>query len=265
MESDKKQATRTLDVGEVKAFWDSQAANTGIAPEAVTHRDHQQRLLEIGIAGSYLRPGDRLLDVGCGNGYATALFARKVASVLAVDYSAGMVERARREHAAQANIRWEVQDATSLKVEAGQFDVAMTLRCLINLGSWPAQQEAILQVRDALRVGGLFLMGEGSVQGRAGLNKAREACGLPVMPSVAHNIDFDENDLWPFVKLHFDVVEVRRFGLYDLVSRVIHPLLVQPEEPRYDAKINEVGRVLAERLEGFGELGREFIAVLRRK
>jgi SAM-dependent methyltransferase len=254
-----------MDIAKVKDFWDSQATNVQLTAEAVTHRDHQQRLLEIHIIEGYLRPEDSVLDVGCGNGYATAIFSRSVKEIMAVDYSQAMIERARREHAHLANVRWEVQDAMALKVLPGHFDVAMTLRCLINLGSWEAQQTAIRNILQALRPGGLFFMGEGSLQGRSALNRAREACGLPQMPSVAYNIDFDEDVLWPFIRQQFEVLEIRRLGLYDLVSRVIHPLLVHPAEPRYDAKINEVGRLLAERLEGFTEIGREFIAVLRKR
>jgi SAM-dependent methyltransferase len=256
---------QTMDVAQVKKFWDSQAANAGLAPEFVTHRDHQQRLLEIHIVQSYLRPQDRLLDVGCGNGFATALFAAQVAKVLAVDYSAGMIERACAEHAGLGNVRWEVQDALKLDVPAEEFDVAVTLRCIINLGSWEAQQTAIRNIHKALRNGGLLLLGEGSVQGRAALNRARVACGLPAMPPVAFNLDLDEDVLWKFLREYFDVLEIRRLGLYDFISRVIHPLLVQPDEPRYDAKINEIGRFAAERLDGFSEIGREFIAVLRKK
>jgi SAM-dependent methyltransferase len=255
----------TQDIVEVKKFWDSLASDSKIASEAVTHRDHQQRLLEMHLTRNYLHPSDRLLDVGCGNGYATADFAPLVSEVLGVDYLPSMIERARAEFPDLKNVKWDVQDATKLTVPAGSFDVAITLRCIINLASWEAQKQSILEIHKALRTGGLFLMGEGTRQGRAGLNRARQACGLAAMPSVAYNIDFDEDVLWPFVREHFDIVTIHRFGVYDLVSRVIHPLLVSPEEPRYDAKINEIGCLLAKNLEGFHEVGREFLAVLKKK
>lgn len=254
-----------MDVNKVKEFWDSQATNAQLAVEAVTHRDHQQRLLEIHIVEGFLRAGDRLLDVGCGNGYATAIFSKRVAEIKAVDYSAAMIERAKKEHAGLKNVRWDVQDALTLNLPKNSFDVAITLRCIINLGSWTAQQTAIRNIHQALRPGGLLLMGEGTVQGRAALNHARTACDLTVMPPVTYNLDLDEDVLWPFVSTHFDILEVRRLGLYDFISRVIHPLLVWPQEPHYDAKLNEVGRLVAERLGGFDALGREFIAVLRKK
>jgi SAM-dependent methyltransferase len=255
----------TPDIKAVKDHWDAQARDSGISPAAVTHRDHQQRLLEIAIVSRHLQPGSRLLDVGCGNGYATALLAPRVASVLAVDYSAAMIERARREHASVPNIQWKVDDVLVLAVPEAGFDAALTLRCLINLGSWEMQQRAILNILRTLRPGGLFLMAEGSQQGRAALNQARVRCGLSAMPRVPYNLDLDETMLWPFLKQHFEVVEVSRLGIYDLISRVVHPLLVQPEEPRYDARINEVGRQINEQLGGLDSIAREFIAVLRKR
>lgn len=105
-------------------------------------------------------------------------------------------------------------------------------------------------------------MGEGSQQGRALLNETRKDCGLQLMPSVAYNLDLDEQRLWPFLEPYFKVQEVRRLGIYDLISRIIHPLLVSPEEPRYDARINEIGRLVSEKLDGTPQISREFIAVL---
>jgi SAM-dependent methyltransferase len=255
----------TLDIGAVKAFWDTQARDKALGNEAVTHRDHQQRLLEIEIVMKHLPAGGSLLDVGCGNGYATALFAPKLAEVHAVDYSQDMIDRARREHASVSNVRWEVQDALELAVPAGKFDAAVTLRCLINLGSWDAQQRAIANIHRALRPGGLFFMGEGTRQGRAALNAARVKCGLTAMPPVAYNLDFDEERLWPFVREMFEIRVVERLGIYDLVSRIIHPLTVIPAQPVYQARINEVARQVSGQLTGFGELAREFIAVLAKR
>jgi ubiquinone/menaquinone biosynthesis C-methylase UbiE len=255
----------TLDIHAVKAFWNAQAQDTTLGSEAVTHRDHQQRLLEIEWVLKHLPKGGRLLDVGCGNGYATALFAPNLADIHAVDYSEAMIERAKREHAAVGNIRWEVQDALKLVVPSGSFDAAVTLRCLINLGSWEAQKSAIVNIHRALRPGGIFLMGEGTRQGRASLNEARIRCGLAPMPPVAYNLDFDEGRLWPFLKDLFEVQHVERLGLYDLISRIVHPLVVFPEQPVYHARINAVGRQISGQISGFDELAREFIAVLSKR
>jgi hypothetical protein len=85
------------------------------------------------------------------------------------------------------------------------------------------------------------------------------------MPPVAFNLDFDEDKLWPFVRRFFDIAKVRRLGLYDLISRVVHPLLIGPQEPQYDAPINQVAARVGAMLEGADDVAREFSAVLVRR
>ena len=69
-----------------------------------------QRMLEIDEALRYIPPGKLILDVGCGNGYSTAIFARQAEHVLAIDYSEAMIARAKREYGATPNITFEVRD-----------------------------------------------------------------------------------------------------------------------------------------------------------
>jgi hypothetical protein len=106
-------------------------------------------------------------------------------------------------------------------------------------------------------------MQEGTRQGREGLNQLRVRMGLPRMPDVEFNSDLDEDVLWPFIREYFEIVEIRRYGLYDLIARVVHPLLVAPEQPDYEAKINDVARRIAAAADDAGEVSRWFTAFLR--
>jgi SAM-dependent methyltransferase len=226
--------------------------------------DRNQRLLEIDEALRYIPTGQRILDVGCGNGFSTAVFAKHAEQIVAIDYSEAMIARAKREYAEIPNITFEVRDILSpLPYAAQTFDVAIAQRCLINLATWENQQKAIANIAQVIRPGGYFLMQEGTRQGREGLNKLRERMGLPRMPDVPFNSDLDEQTLWPFLGELFEVVEIRRYGLYDLIARVVHPLLVAPEQPDYEAKINDVARRLAEMNDAAGEVSRWFTAFLR--
>jgi SAM-dependent methyltransferase len=175
-----------------------------------------------------------------------------------------MIRRAQEKYGSLGNVNFQVEDVISLPFDKESFDVVISQRCLINLTSWLDQMKAIHQIHRVVKPGGFFILQEGSRQGRECLNQAREMLGLMRMPTVEYNLDFDEETLWPFLRELFDIVDVRRFGLYDLISRVVHPLQVSPEEPKYDAKINEVAAKVCARMHGAEPMAREFSAVMRR-
>jgi len=258
-------ADLTSQTASIKAYWDGRALDATLELDLVTHRDHSQRLLEMEVLLQYLPRGQRVLDVGCGNGFSTARLARHASRVLGIDYSAAMIERARRDFGGLPNVEFQVKDVLNLDLPPAAFDVAVSQRCLINLASWEAQQKALANIAAAIAPGGCFILQEGTRQGRTRLNEVRESLGLPRMPPVAYNLDFDEDKLWPFLRQFFEIVEVRRLGLYDLIARVVHPLLVSPAEPRYDAKINEIAWHVSAQLRGADDLAREFSAFLRRR
>jgi SAM-dependent methyltransferase len=250
----------------IKATWDGRAQSTELQGTYVTMSDRNQRMLEIEEALRYLPPGQVILDVGCGNGYSTAIFAKQAEQILAIDYSDAMIARAKREYGAIPNITFEVRDILSpLPYTEKTFDVAIAQRCLINLATWENQQKAIEHIARVIKPGGYFIMQEGTRQGREGLNQLREKMGLPRMPDVEFNSDLDEVELWPFVRRHFEIVEIRRYGLYDLIARVVHPLLVAPAQPDYEAKINDVARRIAAATDAAGDVSRWFTAFLRVK
>jgi len=260
------------DVGKVREFWDDRARRADVPTGEVTHRDVWQRWLEVETIRRYLRPSDRVLDVGCGNGFTTWRIAPLVREVVGIDFSREMVERARVERPADtaapaaAAISFAVCDVTALTPSSfGAFDAAISERCLINLAGWPEQQQAIANIAAVVRPGGRFVFVEGSAEGRANLNRLRERVGLEAFPTVWHNRDFVEAELLPFLDQFFEIEERRHFGVYDFVSRVVHPMVVAPAPPEYDSRFNEVAARLARERQAFEDLSRVLFLVLKRK
>jgi SAM-dependent methyltransferase len=89
-------------------------------------RAHDERLR----AAIDVRPGDRVLDVGCGAGQTTRDAARKAApgEVLGIDISERMLERARELTAAARldNVTYECGDAQAHRFAAEHFDLAIS-------------------------------------------------------------------------------------------------------------------------------------------
>jgi SAM-dependent methyltransferase len=78
------------------------------------------------LARAAPRPGERVLDVGCGGGVTSAALARAVGPkgrVLGVDVSAVILEVARERFGGIANLDFALGDAASLPLTAGAFDL----------------------------------------------------------------------------------------------------------------------------------------------
>lgn len=104
----------------------------------------------------HLRPGLRLLDIGCGPGSITLGLAAAVApgTVVGVDLRPEMVEQARALATARgvANVRFEVASAYALPFPDTSFDVAFAHTLLLHLREPVA---ALCEVRRVLHPGGV--------------------------------------------------------------------------------------------------------------
>jgi len=122
----------------------------GHAPAVV--RQHAQRTAEEAAAFLLpeLRPGMRLLDVGCGPGSITRGLAERVApgEVIGLDLSRETLEEARRDAAARGlgNLRYQEASVYTLPFADASFDVAYAHQVFQHL----REREAAL--REMLRV-----------------------------------------------------------------------------------------------------------------
>jgi SAM-dependent methyltransferase len=250
----------------VKSFWNDRARDPSLDQAQVTHPDTWQRWLEIEAVKPLLANAGRVIDVGCGSGYATKRFAPLVAEIKGVDFSEGMISRALGDSEVPRNASFEVCDVLDLAAAAyGLFDVAITLRCLINLPDWDAQKAALANIAAVVKPKGRYLFVEGCKEGRDGLNRARVGLGLEPMPPVWHNVDFEYARTIDYLSRYYSVLEERSFGLYDLIARVVHPLLVAPEKPKYKAEINEIAAHVALKMQACSDIARVLFLVLERK
>ena len=100
------------------------------------------------------RPGDRVLDVGCGPGFYVAEILDEVGpegSVVGVDGSAAMLGLAGLEIEGSPNAEFVQGDATSLPVGDADFDAALSVQVLEYVADIPA---ALAEIHRALRPGG---------------------------------------------------------------------------------------------------------------
>lgn len=143
-------ATGTLPPGEVRRMFDR------IAPVY----DGMNRIMTAGLdrrwrraaAAAAVRPGDRVLDACCGTGDLALAAEREGGIVTGVDFSAAMLERARRK---SATIAWEQADVLELPFPDGAFDVAVAgfgVRNLADLDRGLAELHRVLRPGGRLAV-----------------------------------------------------------------------------------------------------------------
>ncbi|HET9810844.1 MAG TPA: methyltransferase domain-containing protein [Sphingomicrobium sp.] len=109
------------------------------------------------------RTGERILDVGCGDGTLSLKIVDRGAEVVGVDNSAEMVEAARA-----AGIYAELLDAADMDFQQ-DFDAAFSNAAL----HWMLDKERVASaIFDALRLGGRFA---GEMGGEGNLARLREA------------------------------------------------------------------------------------------
>ncbi|MDA8243095.1 MAG: class I SAM-dependent methyltransferase [Elusimicrobia bacterium] len=74
--------------------------------------------------------GKRVLDLGCGYGYGTAILASSAASASGADFSAAAVAKAGRTYSAVPNVSFSRQDARAMTFKDGEFEVCCSFQVI---------------------------------------------------------------------------------------------------------------------------------------
>jgi 2-polyprenyl-3-methyl-5-hydroxy-6-metoxy-1,4-benzoquinol methylase len=133
------------------AFWDERMGEGNDFVEVLIW-PATQRLLE-------LRPGERMLDIACGNGLSSRRLAAMGAHVVAFDFSEEMIAYARERTTQYAErIEYLVLDATDeaalLALGEGRFDAAICNMALFDMAEIKPLMRALAR---GLRPGGRFV------------------------------------------------------------------------------------------------------------
>ncbi len=126
-----------------------------------THRRYSERpddFVDWALGHAALRPGQRLLDVGCGDGGCHAPLCRRGVRVVGLDRSAGMVRAARQRAIAEAAgppAPVLQGDAQALPIGNACVDRALAAHMLYHV---PDVRAALRELRRVLRPGGRVIL-----------------------------------------------------------------------------------------------------------
>ncbi|MCK5641542.1 MAG: class I SAM-dependent methyltransferase [Gammaproteobacteria bacterium] len=226
-------------------FWSSQADKFGTSHSA-SWGDNYAIDLEIHTIGQHIKEGDKVLDVGCANGYSAIHHLDKhISSITGVDFSESMIREAKknqRECDSPDKLYFEVGDIRKLRFENDTFDVVYTTRTLINLPTWDEQKRGISECIRVCKVGGKIIFSEAFWEPLVLLNSIRTLKSLA--PLVEH--DFNRylkkkylEEYFLSGNIRFNVIDFS--SIYYLGSRFLRELVTNPEDyPGYSNPINEI-------------------------
>lgn len=132
--------------------------------------DKFSRYMEKDAAQFYQRlgvkPGAKLLDVGCGAGQLALIAARAGAEVTGCDIAPDWIEKARARAAAEGlTVKFEEGDAEALPYKDGQFDVVASL---IGAMFAPRPELVAAELARVCRPGGMIAMANWTPEGFVG-------------------------------------------------------------------------------------------------
>ena len=220
---------------DIKEFWRDRGEKYGSSCKA-TLRETTVRYAEIRILKKYLRDGQEIVDIGCGNGFSTIQWAKSIKSdFLGIDCVPEMIDLAHNEFerdklSLRGRLEFQIADVTRLELNRTSFDIAITERCLQNLTCFTEQLNAIKSICGILKNEGLFLMLECSKTAVDKINNfLKKMRRHPIHPIPWHNIFFEDEILIQNVeaKTKLRLMKIDNFASNYIFTTRVLPSLAQ--------------------------------------
>jgi ubiquinone/menaquinone biosynthesis C-methylase UbiE len=130
------------------------AANYSTSTVHATGRDLDAMLHAVPLTGR-----EQVLDAGCGTGHTALAFAAQVTQVIAVDFTAGMLEQGRKLAVARGitNVEFRLSDVEKLPFTEESFDLVLSR---YSAHHWPHPSKALREFQRVLKPGGYFILND---------------------------------------------------------------------------------------------------------
>lgn len=251
----------------IKLYWENQAKKYKDSYWASWGDIHMINL-EKELIGNYVKSGQTILDVGCGNGFSTfELLKKDPKSVIGVDLTENMINEAKKkkEELKADKISFEIGDIRMLKFKDDSFDIVYTIRVLINLPNWEEQKQGIKECIRVAKKGGKIIFSEAFWEPLTLLNSFRLLKGLA--PLVEHDFNryIKKESLNTFLKslnLEFEIIDFS--SIYYLGSRFLRELVTDYRSyPGYSNPINKIFYEIEKKYSG-GDFGIQQAYIIRK-
>ncbi|MBF8272847.1 MAG: Methyltransferase type 11 [Magnetococcales bacterium] len=227
-------------------YWNHRAKAFQNDPDKVTHQDLFQKKLELDFLDRHLAPGMNVLEVGCGNGFVTEHISRGVNKIDAFDQSEAMIGLCRERLAGRSNVNLFVHSLPDIdeKLFDIDYDVVLSVRVIINIFGNQNQKMAMQWMASKVRPGGKLILMEGSAEGLAAINAVRTRMGIDALTAPHYNTNLSRDDVLQAIPKHFTLLDDHGFWVYDLVTRILYPLMNKGETLQYNTVLHETAHFL---------------------
>lgn len=243
----------------IKSYWENQA-KTHKSSHNASWGDIWAIELEIDTIGKYIKPGNLVLDAGCGNGFSTLAQAKlePKAEFEGIDYAKNMIEYAKIAKAKRKDkckVSFSVGSILDIPFDDNMFDVVYTTRVLINLPNWEDQKKAIKECLRVTKPKGKVILSEGFWEPLCLLNAIRQLKQMP--PLIEHDFNryLKKEKLETYLKQKRWEFLVEDFAsVYYLGTRFLRDILLDKLPPvgDYNSPVNKAFYELEKQFSGGG-------------
>lgn len=207
------------------SFWSAMATQHGGNLNA-TASTRWVRTASLRRLKQVIQPGDRVLDVGCGNGSSLLGPLSGRCFAYGVDMTEEMLQNAKQHHPRARGLCRS--DACYLPFQSASFDVVYSSRCVINVLTEEMQQVAISEIFRVVKPNGTVVLMENFQEPLARMNRARESyrAGPPIVD--AHNLQLNLQRTLAYSRgLGWNALKIRSNTWASFVSNVLVPRILR--------------------------------------
>ncbi|MBP7992518.1 MAG: class I SAM-dependent methyltransferase [Candidatus Magasanikbacteria bacterium] len=110
---------------------------------------------DVEVLAEYIKPGDKVLDLGCGNGRLYQILAKKQALYTGLDQSGELIALAREK---APEVEFVVGEMTELSFDAASFDAIFSIAAFNHIPGAELQLKSLQEMKRVLKPGGLIVM-----------------------------------------------------------------------------------------------------------
>jgi len=113
---------------------------------------------DIIFLADFVKDGDKILDLGCGNGRLFELFRDKKIDYIGIDLSKKLIEIARDKYKNYPNVKFLVRDALDTGFDENSFDLVYSIALLHQIPSKKYRLQSLNEVNRILKSEGFLIL-----------------------------------------------------------------------------------------------------------